>query len=762
MPEQTQKKIISIAEQLKNETDENKQQELKRKLPTRMLQCWIDEGLPRDDENAHDNGTVIIDVDHLTRPAREIWEDRLKEKVMALNPILFEISIRENGFHGWFVRPVRMTIEEAQIYFCEKLGFSAERDKNVKNISRALFCVPPANILHIDYDMMFGDKPLPTPIVPTEEELEAVREIANSPSPKSSAKSEEIEEEKEKEEDGREYPTEYRDGITFAAIRDELLRLNPDLQLDASGEPMEGCRNTAEVYLASQLKYITDGNVNWLKQIIPNYTGDEKEWLNALKSAEKYPIQHQMSSKLRQAIKNLTETSSVNSESEGSDSNENSLPKRPAKLPKMIDVCTQVVPEVCRDYIAHAVIPLFANYLSDVKVWHPDNSLKAMFYYCIVVAPSESGKEAIKTLQEVIMDEIKQSDRHWREELAEYSKEEKRTRNNKSDERPEFPEGLHIQWLASSLTAAAFLLRTQWCRQAGNKSVYTYYPEIDALKGLETNGFKDFTTIIRNAFDNEEIGRECATSDGLTGQEKIAWNFNGSTTPENYQFFKGWVGNGTAGRIDFVTILPDPLQKKFKYLRVDDEKKEELKKVLQPYIDNLKSAKGNLECPEALELAERMEDYIDERKNLYDDLAAKYMGNRCKIIAFRIAMLLWIANGQEWTKEIEDFAWWCMEYGLAVKNLLFADQLQDLEKKSRRISSNGIPGRKGILELLPNDGFTYAEFFEAKKKHFNFMGNLKEAQQALNVLKSRGNVIKNEEGLWFKTEKYLKQHGQSA
>ena len=760
MPEQTQKKIISIAEQLKNETDENKQQELKRKLPTRMLQCWIDEGLPRDDENAHDNGTVIIDVDHLTRPAREIWEDGLKEKVMALNPILFEISIRENGFHGWFVRPVGMTIEEAQIYFCEKLGFSAERDKNVKNISRALYCVPPANILHIDYDMMFGDKPLPTPIVPTEEELEAVREIANSPSPKSSAKSEEIEEEKEKEEDGREYPTEYRDGITFAAIRDELLRLNPDLQLDASGEPMEGCRNTAEVYLASQLKYITDGNVNWLKQIIPNYTGDEKEWLNALKSAEKYPIQHQMSSKLREAIKNLTEKAS--GYSEDSDSTENSLPKRPAKLPKMIDVCTQVVPDVCKDYIAHAVIPLFANYLSDVKVWHPDNSLKAMFYYCIVVAPSESGKEAIKTLQEVIMDEIKQSDRHWREELAEYSKEEKRTRNNKSDERPEFPEGLHIQWLASSLTAAAFLLRTQWCRQAGNKSVYTYYPEIDALKGLETNGFKDFTTIIRNAFDNEEIGRECATSDGLTGQEKIAWNFNGSTTPENYQFFKGWGGNGTAGRIDFVTILPDPLQKKFKYLRVDDEKKEELKKVLQPYIDNLKAAKGNLECPEALELAERMEDYIDERKNLYDDLAAKYMGNRCKIIAFRIAMLLWIANGQEWTKEIEELSWWCMEYGLAVKNLLFSDQLQDLEKKSRRISSNGIPGRKGILEMLPNEGFTDNDFFQAKKKHFNFMGNLKEAQLALNVLKSRGNVIKNEEGKWFKSDKYLRQHGQSA
>ena len=760
MPEQTQKKIISIGEQLKNETDKNKQQELKQKLPTRMLQCWIDEGLTRDDENAHDNGTVIIDVDHLGRPAREIWEDGLREKVMALNPILFEISIRENGFHGWFVRPVGMTIEEAQIFFCEKLGFSAERDKSVHNISRALYCVPPANILHIDYDMMFGDKPLPTPIVPTEEELEAVREIANSPSPKSSAKSEEIEEEKEKEEDGREYPTEYRDGITFAAIRDELLRLNPDLQLDASGEPMEGCRNTAEVYLASQLKYITDGNVNWLKQIIPNYTGDEKEWLNALKSAEKYPIQHQMSSKLREAIKNLTEKAS--GYSEDSDSTENSLPKRPAKLPKMIDVCTQVVPDVCKDYIAHAVIPLFANYLSDVKVWHPDNSLKAMFYYCIVVAPSESGKEAIKTLQEVIMDEIKQSDRHWREELAEYSKEEKRTRNNKSDERPEFPEGLHIQWLASSLTAAAFLLRTQWCRQAGNKSVYTYYPEIDALKGLETNGFKDFTTIIRNAFDNEEIGRECATSDGLTGQEKIAWNFNGSTTPENYQFFKGWGGNGTAGRIDFVTILPDPLQKKFKYLRVDDEKKEELKKVLQPYIDNLKAAKGNLECPEALELAERMEDYIDERKNLYDDLAAKYMGNRCKIIAFRIAMLLWIANGQEWTKEIEELSWWCMEYGLAVKNLLFSDQLQDLEKKSRRISSNGIPGRKGILEMLPNEGFTDNDFFQAKKKHFNFMGNLKEAQLALNVLKSRGNVIKNEEGKWFKSDKYLRQHGQSA
>lgn len=731
--------------------DEQREDELKGKLRFLLPQVSKFAGVSKAIKGATASNLVFLDLDHLKVNPRDEYE-RIKQILddLGIDIIFAQISARNEGLH--IVLPVPEGIEvdaegrgtEDAIRYYERL-LDIKADSQCINVNRGMYITDREHTLMVNEEILFGD-------------VEVVRPKAIPEYLESAPVSEESEIEKE---DGRDYPTEYRDGLTYAAIRDKLLRMYNDIELDENGRPKYGCRNLAEHHLASDLAAITDYNPDWLKQIIPNYEQDETKWLSTLRSATKNVGQYGMKYRLRQAIKNLTESSSVNSESEGSDSNENSLPKRPAKLPKMIDVCTEVVPEVCKDYIAHAVIPLFANYLSDVKVWHPDNSLKAMFYYCIVVAPSESGKEAIKTLQEVIMDEIKQSDRHWREELAEYSKEEKRTRNNKSDERPEFPEGLHIQWLASSLTAAAFLLRTQWCRQAGNKSVYTYYPEIDALKGLETNGFKDFTTIIRNAFDNEEIGRECATSDGLTGQEKIAWNFNGSTTPENYQFFKGWVGNGTAGRIDYVTILPNPLQKKFKYLRVDDEKKEELKKVLQPYIDNLKAAKGNLECPEALDLAERMEDYIDERKNLFDDLAAKYMGHRCKIIAFRIAMLLWIANGQEWTKEIEEYAWWCMEYGLAVKNLLFADQLQDLEKKSRRISSNGVPGKKGILDLLPNDGFTDNDFFQAKKKN-GFMGNLKEAQTALNVLKSRGNVIKNEEGKWFKTEKYLKQHGQSA
>lgn len=755
MPEQTQKKIISIAEQLKNETDENKQQELKRKLPTRMLQCWIDEGLPRDDENAHDNGTVIIDVDHLTRPAREIWEDGLKEKVMALNPILFEISIRENGFHGWFVRPEGLSIEESQVYFCEKLGFSAERDKNVKNISRALFCVPESNILFVDWDILFGDKELPTPIIPTEEEIEAIRkELGGKSSAKSEVESEEIEE----EEDGREYPTEYRPGLTYSAIRDELLRTYPDIEL-VNGLPKEGCRHNACLQLVTDMISICDGNVNWLKKVIPNYQQDEKDYQDCFRSVKKNSGQYGMTKRLRQAISNLE--SSMNSESEGSDYTENSLPKRPAKLPKMISLCTDLVSNQVKDYIAHAVIPLFATYLSDVKVVCPDNSVKPMFFFCIVIADSEQGKSSIEQLQDVIMDEIKQNDTRWRKEFAEYNEKEKRTRNNKSDEKPQFPEGLLFQWLATACTAAAFLLRMQWCRLAGNKSAYSYYSEIEDMKGLETNGVKDFTTIIRNAFDNQDFGKECATSDGITGMEKIAWNFNASTTPANLDFFKNWVGKGTAGRVDYVTITPDPFHK-YKHVRLTPDTREKFRAEIRPFIENLKAAKGEYECPEALDLAERMDDYIDEQKLMHENLAAKYMGHRCREIAFRTAMLLWIANGQEWTKEIEEYAWWCMVYSLAIKNLLFADQLQALEKKARRISSNGVPGKKGILDLLPNDGFTDAEFFEAKKKHFNWMGNLKEAQLALNVLKSRGNIIKNEEGLWFKTEKYLKQHGQSA
>ena len=732
--------------------DEAKVALLKGKFPFLMPQVQRLAGEKKTKSGATANYVVAIDMDHLKVDPRAEYE-RIKQILedyedMGYVVLFAQISARNNGLHLMLAIPEGIEVdvegrgtEDAICYYERMLGIQA--DHQCKNVNRGFYVTDRKHTLFVNEEILFGDVEMTRP--------KAIPEFLSEEG--KSVESKEVATEAE-EKVQQEYPTEYRDGITYAEIRDELLRLNPDLTLDENGRPMEGCRHSAEVYLAQQLKYITDGKVNWLKTIIPNYEEDERQWQEALESARKYPVQNQMSDRLRKAIENLTASKNASL----SDSEENLPPERPENWPKMLKFCTDMVPDVCQDYIARAVFPLFASYLSGVQVWNPNNVLISMRFFSIVVAPSESGKGAIEQLQDVIMAEIREHDEEARKVLREYEEKERRTRNNKSDEKPEFPEGTYIQWLASDCTGPAFLKRRMWCEQAGDKPIYTYYSEIESMLGLEAKGRMDVTTIVRDAFDNRESGSERATSDGLTGMAKLAWNFNASTTPANYSFFKDWVGKGTAGRVDFVTIQPNPL-KKFKYKRLTKEMKKKLSKDLRPYIENLKQAKGELECKEALEMAERMEAWTDERKELFNDLATKYMGNRARAIAFNMAMLLWIANGREWTKEIEDFAWWSLKYGLWVKNQLFYDQLQAQEKKARRINTHGMPGKKGILDMLGNDGFTDEEFLQAKRKINNWQGSLKDAQMALSVLKSRGNVIKSENGRWFKSDKYLREHG---
>ena len=127
---------------------------------------------------------------------------------------------------------------------------------------------------------------------------------------------------------GKIFPADHK-GIPFSDILKGLLSKNPELNLNEKGEPMEGCRHSAEVFCAQQLKTLTDSNPEWLAQIIPNWEGDERQWWSAMQSAKSYDVKYQSSNLLKEV---LTEIREKKQEEESTDT-----------------TIAKVSPEACKD-----------------------------------------------------------------------------------------------------------------------------------------------------------------------------------------------------------------------------------------------------------------------------------------------------------------------------------------------------------------------------------------------------------------------------
>lgn len=300
------KRTELLVAKIEVEPIKEKRNQLKKWLPIKIPHAWMNNGERRLTENAHANSTVMCDYDDFDFDPREFWEKN-KDKFLELNPFEVEISASGRGIHAWFMIPEGLTLKEAIRFYARRFGLVGNDDRSCCDLARAIYFCPEKNTLYRDWDAMFGDKELKAP-VPTQEEISEIRAEMGLPT-------------KEKAESGlvlpmktgKIYPTDHQ-GIPFSDILKGLLSKNPGLNLNEKGEPMEGCRHSAEVFCAQQLKTLTDSNPEWLSQIIPNWEGDEKQWWSAMLSAKKYDVKYESSNLLKEV---LTEIRQKKQEEEG-------------------------------------------------------------------------------------------------------------------------------------------------------------------------------------------------------------------------------------------------------------------------------------------------------------------------------------------------------------------------------------------------------------------------------------------------------------
>lgn len=736
--------------EMSKEDFETLKSQLKKRLPILTPHATFKDGR-RTNKSAIPSGLSIYDKDHITNP-RGWWEEKKKslDKAVLDLIVLIHVTPSGEGLRLVFVIPDGMSLAEAQKWMSVKLE-DEEYDVCVKDLARPSFIVPQEYILFINEEELFKDrKPAgeaasgwsggqeggtgawkaPERRLPdgglaageASSDGASSGEAAGVPQNADGAESAEI------------FPNEYQ-GIPYSSLVAKLIEL-------LGGEPQHGSRNTFIFTLSCYLRYICDDNAAWIKQVIPTFGEEQKRAFTTVDSACSRKQSFRMPSVVSKAIQLVRndEVKQMAGNYDDSDFGDINNPESyfyqihqmPRRIPKLIKLLISKTPNIYKPAVSQAVFPPLASHLCETRFRYLDNVEHEATISSILCAPTGSGKEAITQPINHIMADIRKRDAEQRERERAWKDECNRKGSNK--DRRERPQGLIIQEVNIDMTNPAFVLRM---KEAENHFLYSKVNELnlfDALKGKTNQHFR----IMELAFDLGNYGQDRVSTQSVTETVKVRFNWNACCTPKKCRdYFKRVVTDGPISRISFCTIDRRPCGSELPVYGTYDAAFDEQ---LKPYIDNLVKARGQVECPEALKLAQKLLDENAQFARLSQDVVFENLSFRANVIAYLKACILYVANGMKWEKSIENFVRWGERYDLYCKLKLFGQMIYDADRDQDSLPKTAPHGPKNLLELLP-DEFSLKDYAKLRREQ-GFDDNRKRTMDAVYQWVSRGYVVK--------------------
>ena len=629
--------------------------------------------------------------------------------------------------------PVGMTIAEAQSAFCKLIH--ATEDPSCVTPERIIFITDAASQIYTADDwykrldkeavaeyreayrkrgLDIDGRPMDVDFQPVENEEEKARRAANTV----------------------QYEQTY-EGIPYEEIVKELAaQIGPD--------PAHGNRNNFIYREALYLRYICNNDPEWIKQVVLTYGEDEQKAFAAVDSACKVAQSAVMPEKVKVAIELARKNYLAKQATEKAGIYADVPPQMPAKLPKLIKLLTSKVQDDFKAPVAMAVFPPLAAHLKGVSFRYIDNQVHEAAMMNLLVAPMSSGKSAVNGPIDCIIEDLVQMDKVNRQKEQEWKDEVNTMGDNKK--KPVRPEDICIRIVSPDLTRAAYIQRLDDVQKAGDAYLYCKMDEVDMLKK-----FNDPSQLIRLCWDNSEDGQERVGTKSVTARVKTRFNWNASTTiAVSQKFFSvREVADGAVSRLSLATIF----RSEFDPCPVVGNYDAQFKSQLAPYIHQLNAASGFKECRKAHQLIERLCSELMELAQLaynrpYAEFAKRSLAN-----GFRRAMVLYLANGEKWEKAIEDFIVWSVKYDLWCKMRFFGNQMQEaIDADNRSIyHASGVSN----LLLFVHDTFDKAEIQEVCMVH----GTKTKLAVLLCTWKKRGFIMKNEDGTFSKTAKFIGKYG---
>ena len=673
---------------------------------------------------------LMLDFDEKGHSA-EILEKALRlQEEGRWQILLVEDSVRR-GTHVLITLPNGMTAEEAQTRFSEDVGFQA--DGVVKDVSRCIYMVPASHTLYVNEEIFtpnylsFGT------------EQSAVKNDKTSESPL----------------DGKaNFPSTY-ETIPYSTLVETL-------EDQMGGTPELGSRNNFIFAMACHLRYVCDDNPDWIATLLPTYGEDREKWYSTIRSACNRPQSKQMSRVMQRTLticKARKAEAEENSELKTYNS-ELAPPPMPDKLPPLIELLVSRTPDIYRPAVAHAIFPALGAHLWKTYFRYIDNVMHEATLMNVLMAGTGAGKNCISEPVNRIMADIRERDRESMRREKEW-KNEMNTKGANKDKKQR-PEGLVIQEIDPDTTNAAFVLRLG---EADGKFLYAKMNELDQFDALKTNGgAKNHFQIMCLAFDPGNVyGQTRVGTTSVCERVCIRFNWNASTTISKGQaYFRQVLTDGPISRINFCTIPERPIGAEMPVYGTYDDSFDE---TLKPYIERLNQARGHIVCTEAEALARRMQEENADFARLSQSRVYENLSFRANVIAYLKAMVLYVAQGEVWTPEIEEFIRWSLKYDMHCKMQFFGEAIEEKDIASSRNTARN-KGPKNLLDLLP-EIFTLEEAGTMRQRMGIVQGSL---SQMLSNWKHRGyiepygDVFQQKDAgqqRFIKTPEYLAKHPQN-
>ena len=672
--------------------------------------------------------TVGMDIDHLSPEEMPVVRERILAHKDELGLLMQEESARGCGYHLVFRRRPELSQEENLKWASELLG--VKFDAQAKDITRVFFTTTGSeeDLIYLD-DAIFEIS-----AAPGDTQGSGTSVTSQAPSQKCQTPCVTYD------------PEATYNGVLIKDIVAKYWEL-----FNGGKPPVEGDRNALTFELAVTIRSICGYSMEKLLTVVPNYWAkpdgtcaqdDLAEWQKTIENALKEPRKG-MPLRLKQVLQALKSQAGV----KACGGTMTSPPPMPKKLPPLIKLLTKNVPWFYKPAVASAVFPALGVHLHGVKFRYWDNVDHEATFMNVLIGRQSIGKGVIKKPIEYIMEDIRQRDIPNRQREQEW-KQKNPSAKQKKDPRPT---DICIQMLIDNLTDAVFNQRIVDANNNGERFVFTIVDEIEALKKVTSRGTVDEVgLLIRKAYDNSMAGQERVGSDSVSGIAPLRWNFNASTTPPNARkFFWKMVNDGTVGRLDVSTIIRnDDDDDTAPTLGIYDH---QYATELKPYIDRLEAANGLIECPQAKKLSLDIKKENSDAVKLYDSEAYRILSYRANVIAWLKGMVLYVAHGYAWSKEIAAFVRWSQQYNLWCKMLYFGKQLEKELREEVEIQRQS--GPQNLLELLP-DEFSKEQYCQMRQSQ----GKSGDGDSTLRCWVARGHIVFDEvSGRYVKTEEYKRR-----
>ena len=736
--------------------------ELKKQLPIITFHATFKHGR-RKNEDAIPSGLSIYDIDHIPNP-RAKWEE-IEARKEELGIVMAHITPSTEGLRLVFIIPMApgtnrlMSLAEAQAWMASMLG-DTQYDACVKDYARCSFGVMREYVLFLSEGLfdfrhgLHGTHPLPN-------KASDHNDDADSPSINRGGNGMKENPCNPCNPCQKKYPETY-DGIPYPKIVETL-------EEQMGGRPEHGSRNNFIFSMACHLRYICDDDPDWIATILPTYGEARDKWMASIRSAcarnqtRSFPnIMRRTLSVCKQILRYTQddrEGDELQGDGQGATSDVALPPEMPEKLPPLIELLVSRTPDIYKPAVAHAVFPALGAHLWRTTFRYIDNVHHEATLMNVLMAGTGAGKNCITEPVNRILADIRRRDKENMLREKAWKKEMQSMGANKN--KRQRPEGLVIQEIDPDMTNAAFVQRLA---DADGKFLYTKMNEIDQFDALKTSANrKSQFQIMCLAFDPGNVyGQTRVGTSSVTERVCIRFNWNASTTIQKGQnYFRSVLTDGPISRINFCTI---PEREIGAPMPVYGSYDEEFDHQLATYIDHLNAARGEVECPEAFALAKQLSEECAEFARLSQSRVYENLSFRANVIAYLKAMVLYVAHGEVWSKEIEDFVRWSLQYDLWCKMAFFGENIENVGNEEANHNTN--KGPQNLLDLLPKV-FTREEAQQMRERRGIRSGSV---TNMLANWKSRGYIeiygethpVELNLKRYIKTKKYLETHAQSA